>query len=95
MLKVGVIGGGSISEFHIKPYVKNDRVQLSLYVITMNRRLAEVGARYGVAELYTNYEELLRMRRLMQLVFVLGIIRMRKLPLLHWKQENMYWSRNH
>lgn len=59
MLKVGVIGGGSISEFHIKPYVKNADALLIALCDKNKERLAEVGARYGVDNLYTNYEDLL------------------------------------
>lgn len=59
MLKVGVIGGGSISEFHIKPYVKNADALLIALCDKNKERLAEVGLRYGVDNLYTNYEDLL------------------------------------
>ena len=60
MLKVGVIGGGSISEFHIKPYMKNDGVELVALCDSNEQRLAEAGERYSVTELYSNYEELLK-----------------------------------
>ena len=51
MLKVGVIGGGSISEFHIKPYMKNDEAELMALCDSNEQRLAEVGERYGVTEI--------------------------------------------
>ncbi|WP_421102828.1 Gfo/Idh/MocA family protein [Sporosarcina psychrophila] len=60
MLKVGVIGGGSISEFHIIPYMKNDGVELVALCDSNEQRLAKVGERYSVTELYSNYEELLQ-----------------------------------
>lgn len=60
MLKVGVIGGGSISEFHINPYMKNDGVELVALCDSNEQRLAKVGERYSVTELYSNYEELLQ-----------------------------------
>ena len=60
MLKVGVIGGGSISEFHIKPYMKNDGVELVALCDNNEQRLAEVGERYSINGLYSNYEELLQ-----------------------------------
>ncbi len=60
MLRVGVIGGGSISEFHIKPYIKNAEVELVAFCDGNELRLAKVGERYGVTELYSNYEELLK-----------------------------------
>lgn len=60
MLKVGVIGGGSISEFHIIPYMKNDGVELVALCDSNEQRLAKVGERYSVTELYSSYEELLQ-----------------------------------
>ena len=60
MLKVGVIGGGSISEFHIKPYMKNDGVALVALCDSNEQRLAKAGERYGITELYSNYQELLK-----------------------------------
>ena len=60
MLKVGVIGGGSISEFHIKPYMKNDGVELVALCDSNEQRLAKAGERYSVTELYSNYQELLK-----------------------------------
>ncbi|MFJ7936161.1 Gfo/Idh/MocA family protein [Sporosarcina sp. NPDC096371] len=60
MLKVGVIGGGSISEFHIKPYLKNVGVKLLALCDSNEQRLAEAGECYGVTVLYSSYEELLK-----------------------------------
>lgn len=60
MLKVGVIGGGSISEFHIKPYVANDEVELIALCDSNEQRLTEAGKRYDVTELYNNYADLLK-----------------------------------
>lgn len=60
MLKVGVIGGGSISEFHIKPYIANDEVELMALCDSNEQRLAEAGKRYGITKLYSNYAELLK-----------------------------------
>ena len=48
MLKVGVIGVGSISELHIKPYLENDEVELVALCDFNEERLAEKGALYGV-----------------------------------------------
>ena len=59
MLNVGVIGGGSISEFHIKPYVNNEKAQLIALCDQNTDRLASVGAHYQIENLYTDYEELL------------------------------------
>lgn len=60
MLRVGVIGGGSISEFHIKPYIKNTEVELIALCDTNVKRLVQAGNRYNVTNLYSSYQELLR-----------------------------------
>lgn len=59
MLKVGVIGGGSISAFHIKPYMDNVEVELVALCDKNAERLASAGELYGVSGLYSNYEDLL------------------------------------
>src|SRR5699024_6127760 len=59
MLKVGVIGVGSISHNHIKPYLQNDNVELVALCDLNEQRLKEKGDKYGVTTLYTKYEELL------------------------------------
>ncbi|MCH1626480.1 Gfo/Idh/MocA family protein [Ferdinandcohnia quinoae] len=59
MLKVGVIGVGSISEFHIKPYLANEQVELVALCDLNEKRLAEKGELYGVSQLYRSYHELL------------------------------------
>ncbi len=59
MLKVGVIGGGSISEFHIKPYVANKDVELIAICDQNKERLKNVGETYHVPYLYSDYEALL------------------------------------
>lgn len=59
MLKVGVIGGGSISEFHIQPYAANKDAELVAVCDRNKERLARIGETYNVSKLYTNYEELL------------------------------------
>lgn len=60
MLRVGVIGGGSISEFHIKPYLNNDAVELIALCDSNEQRLTNAGQRYGVKNLYLSYEEMLQ-----------------------------------
>ena len=60
MLKVGVIGAGSISEFHIKPYLSNQQAELAALCDVNESRLAEKGELYGVSKLYSNYQELLK-----------------------------------
>lgn len=60
MLRVGVIGGGSISEFHVKPYLNNNAVELIALCDSNEQRLTNAGQRYGVKNLYLNYEEMLQ-----------------------------------
>lgn len=60
MLKVGVIGVGSISEMHTKPYLKNENVDLIAFCDIHAERLQEAGNRYGVTNLYDNYQDLLK-----------------------------------
>lgn len=59
MLRVGVIGVGAISEMHIKPYIKNEEVELIALCDIHEERLAAKGQLYGISQLYTNYQELL------------------------------------
>lgn len=60
MLKVGVIGVGSISQFHIEPYVNHERVELVAFCDMNEERLQEKGKKYGVPQLYTDYKELIK-----------------------------------
>ena len=59
MLKVGVIGVGSISEMHIHPYLANKDVELVAFCDINEERLAEKGKQYGVDRLYKHHQELL------------------------------------
>lgn len=59
MLKVGVIGVGSISDLHIKPYLKNEQVELMALCDINENRLQEKGKSYEVEHLYTDYKALL------------------------------------
>ncbi|MFD1848611.1 Gfo/Idh/MocA family protein [Oceanobacillus bengalensis] len=59
MLKVGVIGIGSISDSHINSYVKNERVELVAFCDVNEKRLKEKAKKYEVEQCYTDYPELL------------------------------------
>lgn len=59
MLKVGVIGVGSISGVHIQAYLKNKEVELVAFCDKNADRLKEKGELYGVTRLYPTHEELL------------------------------------
>ena len=59
MLKVGVIGGGSISEFHLRPYFENPNVEIIAICDTNEARLHALGRKYLVENLYTEVSEIL------------------------------------
>ncbi|WP_121614120.1 Gfo/Idh/MocA family protein [Mesobacillus foraminis] len=59
MLKVGVIGVGSISEFHIKPYLKHPEVELVALCDLNEERLHQKAGQYGVSAVYNDYRNLL------------------------------------
>jgi predicted dehydrogenase len=59
MLKIGVIGLGSISDLHIKPYVNNPEVKLVAFCDKNKERLETSGTLYDVPSLYTSYQDLL------------------------------------
>lgn len=60
MLKVGVIGVGSISKHHINSYLKNSNVEIVALCDTNPERLAKKGKQYGISRLYTCHTELLK-----------------------------------
>lgn len=59
MLKVGVVGVGSISTSHIESYLKNEDVELVALCDINEERLKEKGRLYQVDQLYHDYQELL------------------------------------
>lgn len=59
-LNVGVIGVGSISNEHIQAYLKNENVNLIAFCDTNEDQLKKMGEQYGVKNLYSNKEELLK-----------------------------------
>jgi predicted dehydrogenase len=59
MLKVGVIGLGSISDLHIKPYVNSPEAKLVAFCDKNQERLETAGTLYNVPSLYTSYQDLL------------------------------------
>ncbi len=64
MLKIGIIGTGTISNEHIQAYMKNPEVELYAFCDINEERLKEMGRKYGVTHLYTNKEEMLRLPEL-------------------------------
>lgn len=59
MLKVGVIGGGSISQFHLGPYFAHPQVELLAICDHNEQRLQKLGETYQVTKLYTHVDALL------------------------------------
>lgn len=60
MLNVGVIGVGSISTAHINAYLENENVNLLALCDINSERLKNRGEYYGISNLYTDHEEILR-----------------------------------
>lgn len=60
MLKVAVIGLGSISQFHIENYAKNEQVELIALCDQNEKRLHMVADQYGVTYRYQDVDELLK-----------------------------------
>jgi len=59
ILKIGVIGAGSISESHLNAYKENKEVEI-FAICDLNKERAEAAAqKYGASHVYTDYNELL------------------------------------
>ena len=58
--KIAVIGVGGISEMHIASYLRNPDVELYAFCDINEKRLHEMGEKYGTSRLYTDKDELLR-----------------------------------
>ncbi len=59
MIKVAIIGVGNIAESHIGGYKNNPNVELYAFCDINEKRLKEMGEKYGVERLYTNKDEML------------------------------------
>ncbi|MFA7637528.1 MAG: Gfo/Idh/MocA family oxidoreductase [Monoglobales bacterium] len=60
MIKVGIIGLGSISESHIGGYLKSPDAELYAFCDIDEKRLKEMGEKYGITRLYTDKDEMMR-----------------------------------
>src|SRR5690606_5230015 len=58
-IKVAVIGLGSISEFHLESYKEHDNAIIYAVCDKNEQRAQETAAKYNVAKIYTDYEDLL------------------------------------
>ncbi|MDR3139314.1 MAG: Gfo/Idh/MocA family oxidoreductase [Treponema sp.] len=58
-LKIGIIGVGNISAFHIEGYQKNPHAELTAFCDTNEDRLRYMGNKYGVSRCFTSAQEML------------------------------------
>ena len=63
-LKVGIIGTGGISHFHIKGYIANPDVELYALCDINEDRLNAVAKEYGIERKFTDINELLKLEEL-------------------------------
>lgn len=63
-IKVGVIGTGSISNFHIQAYLDNPDVELYAFCDINREQLDKMGEKYGVERRFTDCEEMLKLPEL-------------------------------
>ncbi len=63
-LKVGIIGAGNISKYHIDAYRKNPDVELYALCDINESRLKMMGEKYGVSRLFTDKDEMLKLDEL-------------------------------
>ena len=63
-IKAAMIGVGSISDLHIRAYLNNDNVELTAFCDINEKRLREMGKKYGVTRLFTDVRELCRMEEI-------------------------------
>lgn len=63
-LKMGIIGAGGISTYHIEGYLNNPNVELYALCDIDEERLKEKGEKYGVTRLFTDKDEMLKLKEL-------------------------------
>lgn len=59
MLRIGVIGVGSISEFHLNAYKMNEQAEVVALCDLNEERVMEKGKLYGVTKLFHDYQHLI------------------------------------
>lgn len=63
-IKIGVIGVGSIATQHIVSYLNNPDVELYAFCDINSERLKFMGEKYGVTRLYTDKNEMLKLKEI-------------------------------
>ncbi len=60
MLKIGIIGAGSISQYHIEPYQKTGKCEVKAIADVNIEFAKKKAAQYGIADVYDDYHEILK-----------------------------------
>ena len=63
-IKSGIIGTGNIANSHIGGYLKNPNVELYALCDINENRLKEMGEKYGVTRLFTDKDEMLKLKEI-------------------------------
>ena len=63
-VRVGVIGTGGISSLHLDAYAANPEVEIVALCDINEERVRRCGEKYGVADVFTDYHDMLRMEGL-------------------------------
>lgn len=63
-IKIAIIGVGNISECHIKGYMNNPDAELYAFCDLDSGRLHEMGEKYGVTRLFTDFNEMLALKEI-------------------------------
>lgn len=58
-IKIGLIGAGSISDFHLESYANHPEVELLAFCDLDDSRAKEKAKKYGVTKVYTDYRKFL------------------------------------
>lgn len=58
-MKIGIIGAGSIAEYHLKSYAANENAQLVAIADLNETRARDTADKYGMDKVFTDYRELL------------------------------------
>jgi predicted dehydrogenase len=58
-IKVGIIGAGSLSDYHMKSYIQNGKVELTAICDKSEARAVEKANKFGIPNVYTDYYEML------------------------------------
>ena len=63
-VKLGFIGVGSIFDVHIAEIIKNPSVEIYAFCDVDEDKVKEKGEKYGVKNLFTDYNEMLKLKEI-------------------------------